>query len=254
MPRLNDIDLKTFHLAGSHYGYSATPVDALSATEYTLAVLAVDGSGSTWNFRPQLQKAVKDAVLGCKPPLNPRGDNLMVRVVEFDTTIREEHGFKPVANLDPGAYDHFMKKSGGTALYDCAENVVGSLVDYGKKLTDQDYQVNALAAFLTDGQDLDSKFGPGEVKKRVEQARTGEQVESIRLILIGLNPNRDPDLDRYLRKFADEAGFDQYVNLEDLSDAKFAKLGGFISQSISAQSSSLGKGPSKPLDSSALTI
>jgi hypothetical protein len=256
MPKLNNAaatDLQTMNLAGSHYGYSATPVDKLTATEYTLAVIAADGSGSTNAFRPQMEKTIRDAVEGCQK--HARGDNMMIRLTEFDDSLEERHGFKMVKQCNLADYSGCMKLGGSTALYDSAHNAVESLLDYAKRLHDQDYDVNAIVIVLTDGGDNASRFGPREIRKLVDRARQEEYLESLWMILVGINPGKDRQLTDYLDKFAREAGFDQYLDLADTSADRFAKLGGFISQSISSQSSSLGTGgPSKLISANQLTF
>ncbi|HVK04370.1 MAG TPA: VWA domain-containing protein [Armatimonadaceae bacterium] len=249
-----DFDFDRSHLPGSSYGYSGTALSQLAdgATEYTLATIVVDGSGSTGGFRREMQDAVGQIVVGCQR--NPRADNMMLRLVEFDDDVREEHGFKMLTRCNPGDYADFMRLGGTTALYDSADNAVGAMVAYGQQLTDQQYAVNGIAVVITDGGDNASKLSATAVKKRVEDALRGEVLESLVLILVGLNPAKDAALTKALSDFAQDAGF-RYIDITDLTPAKFAKLADFISRSVSAQSQSLGTGgPSKPIDASQLVI
>lgn len=254
MPLINNGELNQNQLPGSNYGYSATGLKHLAngATEYTLATLVVDGSGSTDGFRSEMQDAVKQIVVGCQR--NPRADNMMLRTIEFDDSVREVHGFKMLAKCNPSDYANFMKLHGLTALYDSAHNAVGAMVDYGQKLTDQDYKVNGIGVVITDGGDNRSRHPASAVKLAVQDALKGEALESIVLILVGLNPAGDANLTAVLSKFANEAGF-RYIDITDLTPARFAKLADFISRSVSAQSQSLGTGgPSKPVNASQLVI
>jgi len=253
MPKLNEIDLEQVTLTGSHYGYSATPVDALTATEYTLAVMIADGSGSTKPYRAAMEQCIRNAVEGCQK--HARGDNMMLRLVEFDDRLEERHGFKMVKQCQLNDYRNCLKRNGGTALYDSSYNAIESLLDYAKRLDDQDYAVNAIAAVITDGADTSSKFKPDAIRKLVEKAMQAEYLESLRLILVGINPGKDASLSDYLTRYARDAGFDQLIDLGDVSPSRFANLGGFLSQSISSQSSSLGTGgPSKPINTAQLTF
>ena len=62
------------------------------------------------------------------------------------------------------------------------------------------------------------------------------------LIGVGHAADEQSGLGPYLQSFKDEAGFQQYIFIDRADEKKLAKLGGFISQSISSQSQSLGTG------------
>jgi hypothetical protein len=80
-----------------------------------------------------------------------------------------------------------------------------------------------------------------------------EQIESIRTFLIGLDePTNDPqwesEVKRKLIKFKDEADLTEFISAGKATPKNLAKLANYISQSISAQSQSLGSGgPSQVL-------
>ena len=66
-------------------------------------------------------------------------------------------------------------------------------------------------------------------------------------VLIGVNTDTG-GLNQWLETFKNDAGFQQYVAIGDATEGALAKLGGFISQSISSQSQALNSGgPSKSL-------
>ena len=65
MPKLMDKDLAEIN-TGSNYKFSATKVDALGASEYTLATLVVDESGSVAQFKAELEKAMLAAKNACE--------------------------------------------------------------------------------------------------------------------------------------------------------------------------------------------
>ena len=47
-------------LTNQHYGYSATDLDDLGATEYTLVTIAVDESGSVGSFKNEIEKSIQE--------------------------------------------------------------------------------------------------------------------------------------------------------------------------------------------------
>ena len=85
MPILNDTSLDQVTLPNSHYGYSATRLDELGATEYTVVTIACDVSGSTAAFIFDMEAAITRIVQACKS--SPRADNLLLRLVAFDDAL-----------------------------------------------------------------------------------------------------------------------------------------------------------------------
>jgi len=109
------------------------------------------------------------------------------------------------------------------------------------------YMSNAAVFVITDGMDNASKLPANEVQKALDDARTSEALESIMPVLIGVNTDAS-GLNAYLEAFQKEAGFQQYIAIGEATEAELAKLGGFISSSISSQSHALGTGgPSQSL-------
>lgn len=245
MPILNDTSLDQITLPNSHYGYSATRLEELGATEYTVVTIACDVSGSTAAFIFDMESAIARIVQACK--FSPRADNLLLRLVAFDDALSELHGFKLLENCNLADYGGVLSSGGSTALYDASENAVASTINYGQKLLSGDFSSNAILFVITDGMDNASKLPAKQVKEALLRAVASEALESIVSILIGVNV-QDLEASRYLRQFHLDAGFTQYVEL-DKADAKtLARLAEFVSQSISAQSQSLGTGgPSQSL-------
>ena len=245
MPILNDTDLDQITLPNSHYGYSATRLEELGATEYTVVTIVCDVSGSTAPFTFDMEAAVTQIVQACK--LSPRADNLLLRLVAFDDTLAEIHGFKLLENCHLADYGGALRSGGATALYDAAENAVASTINYGQKLSAGDFSANAILFVITDGMDNASRLPAKKVKEALEKAVTSEALESVVSVLIGVNV-KDPEASRYLRQFHHDAGFTQYVELDKADARTLARLAEFVSQSISAQSQALGTGgASKPL-------
>lgn len=239
MPILNDTSLDQTTLPNSHYGYSATRLEELGATEYTVVTIACDVSGSTAAFVFDMESAITRIVQACKS--SPRADNLLLRLVAFDDTLSELHGFKLLEHCNLADYGGILRSGGATALYDAAENAVASTINYGHRLMSGDFSANAILFVITDGMDNASKSSAKAVKKVLGKAVTSEALESIISILIGVNV-QDPEAGRYLRRFQLEAGFTQYVELNKADAATLARLAEFVSRSISAQSQALGTG------------
>lgn len=245
MPLLIDNNLAQTALPASHFGYSAERLENLGAAEYTLVTIACDASGSVYGFQKQLEKTLQSIVQACRQ--SPRADNLMLRLVEFDSTLREPHGFKLLERCNAADYDNVLHIGGATALYDAAENAISATTDYAKQLAAGDFSANAIVFVLTDGMDNASTLTPRLVKDALTQAVSEEALESVVSVLIGVNV-QDRTVGGYLQDFRTDVGFTQYVEM-DKADAKtLARLADFVSRSISAQSQSLGTGgPSQSL-------
>ena len=245
MPVINDIRLDQMVLPNSHYGYSATRLDDLGATEYTIATIVADVSGSTGAFIFDMEAAIARIVQACK--FSPRADNLLLRLIAFDDSLSELHGFKLLENCHLADYGGVLKSGGSTALYDATENAVASTTNYAQKLAAGDFSANAIVFVITDGADNASKTTAKQVNRAFAEAIRSEALESIVSVLIGVNVN-DMQVSNYLKRFQVDAGFTQYVELDNADAKTLARLAEFVSQSISAQSQALGTGgASQPL-------
>lgn len=245
MPILNDTQLDQVNLPNSHYGYSATRLEDLGATEYTIATIVADVSGSTSPFIQDMEAAIMRIVQACK--LSPRADNLLLRLVSFDDALRELHGFKLLENCHLADYGGSLRPGGMTALYDATVNAVASTTNYALKLSAADFSANAILFVVTDGMDNASRTSAKQVKASIGGAIRSEALESIVSVLIGVSV-QDAEVSRYLKQFQVDAGFTQYVELEKADSKTLARLAQFVSQSISAQSQALGSGAvSQPL-------
>jgi len=236
---------------GTNFGYSATRLNDLGSSEYTLVTIVNDVSGSVENFKSEMEFALKEAVNSCKH--SPRADNLMIRHVLFNSKIKENHGFKLLSDINVDDYQDSLQPQGNTALYDATVDALEATLDYAKKLTDASFNVNAVVFVITDGENNHGIYSPSDVKKIVSSVNKDENLESLVTILIGVN--NGSSLSSALNYFKNEGGLNQYVELKDASKSSLAKLAAFVSKSISAQSISLGTGgPSKQLTSGSLTI
>lgn len=234
-------DMQNGKAAG--FAFSGVRPERLGATEYTLVTVVTDKTGSVSGFSAQLLDMKRAVVEACKK--SPRAAFLLLRQLEFNTAIDEVHGFLELKDIDAAAYQA-PTTGGTTALYDATMAAVSATTAYGKTLTDAEFGVNAIVFVITDGDDNASKSaGPRDIAREVAKGLQDEAVESIRIVLVGINAAQ---YRQQLEDFAAEAGIDQYVDVADASPGKLAKLADFVSRSISSQSQSLGTGgPSAPL-------
>lgn len=244
MPLLFGDDLQRRQLSTGQYGYSATRLNNLGAAEYTLVTIVCDVSPSVDQFRKQMEEAIKQIVVSCQ--YSPRADNLLIRLMTFDTNVYEPHGYKLLQSCMPIDYDGILDGKGGTALFDAAENALAATVHYGTELANNSLAVNAIVFVITDGEDNSSKQTAKAVKAVLDQAKSTEALESMVTVLVGVNV-QNVKIARYLQNFYYEAGFSQYIELDNANAATLARLADFVSRSISSQSQALGGGGGKTL-------
>ena len=239
MPVLNGANMSSRHIGGTTYNFSATRIDELGATEWTLVGIVADVSGSVAPFRGAIEACIKEVVCSCRH--SPRADNMMLRMVHFDDAVQEIHGFRPLTQCHVGDYTGSVKTGGTTALFDAAHNVVESIRMYGQDLVEQDFEANAILFVITDGGDNASSLGADDVRRALADTITSEALDSMVSILVGVNVNNQ-NLSKYLNSFKDKAGFTAYIELADAHEATLAKLANFVSKSIRTQSQSLNTG------------
>jgi len=234
-------------LTGQSYGYSAADLDSLGATEYTLVTICVDESGSVSSYKNEIETCIKEVVKACK--FSPRSDYLLIRIVAFNQDMREIHGFKQLIDCDPVDYDGVIHPQGTTALYLTTKNAIQATNDYGKQLSNNDFESNAIIFVITDGMDNASgSVDANNIKKTLAKIMTDEALESIISILIGVGVGGYSDVSDYLDDFKKTAELNQYIEVKEATNKTLAKLADFISKSVSSQSSAIGTGSaSQPL-------
>ena len=237
MPKLMT-DEVTNLVGPGNYTFSAVRPENLQATEYTVVSLVLDISGSVESFKDELLKTQKAIVDACKK--SPRADNLLLRIVHFNQNLQEIHGFKALPDIDPNGYPK-ISPDGYTALVDAADTAVQATIEYAKDLAENDYAVNAAVYIVTDGMDNASKRTNKSIRDRIKAAQKSEDLESIIVVLVGITGG-DASVKKYLDDFQQEVEITQYVEIDDASPQKLAKLANFVSKSISSQSSALGTG------------
>lgn len=244
-------EMQSISIPGAgNFQFSATRLENLGATEYTLVTVVIDTTGSVQDFAVDLHNCLKAIVAACKK--SPRAENLMLRVITFDTEIEEVHGFKLLNEVDPNKYKPF-DPDGLTALYDATYSAIGAMTTYAKNLTDQEFGVNGAVYIITDGLDNRSTMLPHHVAEKLKEAAMEESLESQICCLIGLHdPNRqggwDQEVKRELTEFQVKAELTEFVDVGDATPQRLAKLANWVSSSISSQSQALGTGgPSQPV-------
>lgn len=246
-PILQDDDAQT--LMAGNYGYTAPQFASLGSNEYTLATIAVDVSGSVEPFHGDLENMLKLCLEACKK--SPRADNLMLRVLPFNHEVNQElHGFRLLSGLNPNDYTKKLQRpSGGTSLYDATIATVEVTEKYGEDLVTQGISANAVVFIVTDGCDEHSMSTLPQVTERLKRVVRDERIESIKVVLIGIyDKSTESRVVPRLEEFAKAAGIDQFVSMDRAKAGSFAKLAGFVSNSVSSTSQALGTGgPSKNL-------
>jgi uncharacterized protein YegL len=240
-----DMDVLTIP-GGGGFQFSAVKPAILAdlASEYTLVTLAIDVTGSVYYFADQLLEMVKYVVRACKK--SPRSENLLLRVIVFNTKIKELHGFIPVGQIDPDNDYKPFSCTGLTALRDAIYSGIGATLTLAQSLTKKDFTVNGVLYVITDGDDNASSRTPTQIADMVDQLASSEGIiESFISILVGINTKQ---CSGFLYSLQNEAKLTKYIDAGDATPQNLAKLGGWVSKSVSSVSQSLGTGgPSQPL-------
>jgi len=246
MPRLLD-NQEEYVVGGGAFRFSAIRPEELEETEYTLATIAVDVTGSVVGYEDQLLEMLRNAVDACRK--SPRSENLLLRVFLFSDSlsnhIEELHGFRLLREIDTQRDYPVLRPAGLTPLFDAAYSAIGATESYAKMLVDQDFSVNGVIFVITDGEDNSSSMTASAVAQKVSSLVKNEQVEGVVTVLVGINAK---ECEAALLHFKREGNLTQYVDAGDVTPNSLAKLAAFISRSVSTTSQNLGTGaPSQPL-------
>ena len=245
MPQV-DINAGTgMRIDNQGFGFSAVQADKLSSTEYTLATIAVDLSGSTSGFNGLLRDMLKEIVKALRK--DPRAYNMLIRVIAFNSTITEVHGFMEPDQIDNAAYDN-LSSNGSTALFDATYAALEATERMAESLVANRIDCNAGLYIITDGDDNMSSKRIEHIKAQLDALLISEKIESIITFLIGLKDSsvtgtsHAAAVTKYLDDFKNKAGIMHFIDHGDVSAASIAKLAFNISQSVSSQSQSQGTG------------
>jgi hypothetical protein len=218
------------------FQFSGVRPDKLGSTEYTLVSLVLDKTGSVSGFSSQLLDVKKSIIQACRK--SPRANFLLFRNTEFNSSVDEVHGFLDLQKIDENQYQ-VPYCSGSTALYDATFSAIAASNLYAKDLSDKEFGVNSIVFVITDGDDNRSIETISSVKNEIDKGVQNEWLESMQVILIGIN---SAQYKQKLEAFTQQAQLSQYVDVSDASPSKLAKLAQFVSRSISSQSQALGSG------------
>lgn len=234
-----DENMEQVHVPGGSFGFSAVKPEMLESPEYTLVGVATDVSSSVSGFKNEMEDCIEEIVKACQS--SPRAENLLFRHTTFGSALEEHHGFKMLQDISPNDYRNALNVGGSTALFDGAEDAIRAVGTYGENLIQQDFDVNGIVFFITDGDDNNSTSTIATIKNALADIVRKEQLESLLSILIGVNIN-DSYYTDFLNSFYTDAGLSQYIEIDNASSKTLAKLARFISQSVTSQSQALGQG------------
>lgn len=234
MPRLDQMTQG----AVQGFAFSGARPERLGASEYTLATIVVDVTGSVSGFEQDLRACALSAIDACRK--NPRSENMLVRLVAFNETPKEIFGFMPLSDIDD-AMVALPTPCGGTALIDAIYAGASAANAYGKQLADQDYLVNAVCFVITDGDDTSSRMSAQMARAEIHAGAKAEYLDSSQIALIGVNAKSYAGK---LGALATELGLSGFIDAGSADAASLAKLARFISRSVSSVSQSLGSGQS----------
>ena len=124
-------------------------------------------------------------------------------------------------------------------------NSVSAMNVYGRDLVDHGFAANGIVFVLTDGGDNGSTATARMVGDTLNNAVSGEYLESMTSVLVGVNVSGG--FANSLMKFSGKAGFSQYIELDRADANTLSGLADFASRSVVAQSMMLGTGQSVSL-------
>ena len=234
MPRLDQMTQGAIQ----GFTFSGARPERLGASEYTLATIVVDVTGSVSGFQKDLRACALSAIDACKR--SPRSENMLVRLVAFNESPKEIFGFMPLSDIDDVMVD-LPDPSGGTALIDAIFACASATNAYGKQLADQDYLVNAVSFIITDGDDTCSRMSAKMARDEVESGTKAEYLEGSQIALIGVNAK---NFASKLDTMASNLGLSGFIDAGNVDASSLAKVARFISKSVSSVSQSLQSGQS----------
>lgn len=241
MPKFMDKEGMDNYQTLHSFNFTAANINKLGASEYTIVSIVQDASSSVSPFKQDMEKTLAQIIEACKK--SPRSENLLLRLIQFETELTELHGFRELSTIGADEYDGIIQVGGTTALRDAILDTAEATETYGEKLVDYDYRCNAVIFIITDGMDNASRIASTKsIKETWQRIRTNETLESIMIVLIGVGDQ--PLVIDNLKRFQTDAGIDQFVEMGEATPEKLARLADFISRSISSTSKALGSGQS----------
>lgn len=230
------------------FRYSAAKLSHLEkvgGAEFTLVTIYSDVSSSVSPFKAEMAECLQRSVRDLKDWAERSGKSnaVMLRWVTFASEVVERHGFRLLAECDPGAYA--LEVGGSTHCYEAAVKGLDALDDYATRLAASDWLVNALSIWVMDGLEYpgDSTYPLSRVASSLAALkRKHEEIESHVSILVGVNTKDNDDVKRGLAKFEADAGIDHMRTIEEANETGLTDLSGLILSSVSSQSKGIGSG------------
>jgi len=230
------------------FGFSMTGVKNLTETSYTLVLILIDTTGSVAGEEAEIKRMLEQIVSDGKRA--GWGKRVLLSSYQFNSNcgVQELFGFDAPAAIDLSSVK--IRTYGATNLIDAILTGQEILASAAQTLVGADYIANLLLVVVTDGEDNASKQKAVDIQNAFLKARKDENLDSIKAILIGLRTGESAQdsnyagmtVDEVLANLAKDAAFDQYESAKNVTDGTYGKIGGFISQSISSASQSLGSG------------
>lgn len=246
MPSLMGKDVTETHQTLHGFNFSGVKMENLGASKYTIVTIVQDTSSSVHSYSKKMEETLKKILEACKK--SPYSENILLRLVSFNSKLKEIHGFRELNTIDPSEYDKILKCGGMTALYDSILDSLEAMESYGKRLISFEYECNGILFILTDGVENDSTVvkSPSDIKKAINKIKVSEEsLETLTSILIGIG--KDNNLMAYLDNLKKEAELDHFIDMGDVTPENLAKMGDFITSSISSTSKNLVTGNSSQL-------
>jgi hypothetical protein len=245
MPKMMGLTPMETHKTVHQYTYSGQTVATLGASKYTLVTLVLDMSPSITDYAKDMEKMTIEVVRACQK--HPNSGELTMRVVGFNSDIKEIHGYKELRNIKDTDYNGSIQPAGLTALYEATQESIEATQSYGEQLIGMDYTCNGVLFIITDGaNNINRVATPDMIKKTLTKIKKDEKLDSINVILVAASD--EADVVSYCEDFYKQAGLNQFVKMGEATKDNLAKFAQFASASVSSTSQALGTGGvSKPI-------
>lgn len=190
----------------------------------------IDRSPSISSYVDAMNTAMSDVFM--KELKNShRKDDIIIKAVYFNKTVKHKSGFLPIANLQ----DDYLETAGtgsGTALYDAVLQALEGAIAYREDLENQGVDVRTNITIITDGMDNSSNRNAAKkVAAIVEDLRKNEGwINSFTITMIGVG--KDVDFEHACKQM----GLDPTKCLTKIgtSAGEIRKMMGVVSQSVSS--------------------
>ncbi|MBN2892887.1 MAG: VWA domain-containing protein [Bacteroidales bacterium] len=200
--------------------------DDIQVDETINAVFIVDTSSSVQSYVNELNFAFNDFTESMQK--SHIANKLMVSVIEFNSKVRVECGFRPISSFTK---TDFSKKIGGmTALYDGVLLGLRNAIDYRQNLENSGIETKTILFVITDGGDNVSKNPAHMIAKEIaDQKKDERSAFSFTSIMFGVGNDAD------FTQAQQEMGIEHLAKI-GTTGSEMKKMIGFISQSISSMS------------------